>query len=323
MVDVFGQYSITGLNYTVQAKSSDSSLPTPRVDGPDTFELLLSGLHQDSVFQSTDLPLANISQLLWAGYGVTPHSPIGKRGTTIPSAVANYYLTRKIYLVRDTGVQRYNNRLPPGTDQTTGDHRLEMVTSGDVRAQLRTACPELPSTAHVYIVLTVADTTLNYSMLEAGFAGFQYLMQANELGLGGCLTAPIASSERSAIISALGLPATDQPAIIFSVGEVSTGTRESSRPVPVISGLSASGGRTVHIQYSLADAATVGLVIYDLAGRQVQSWTDIRAAAGSHDIEWNGTDGKGARSPAGYYFCRLTIKGAATETKTVRFVLVK
>ena len=127
MVDVFGQAATNGLTTTRQAWSSDSTLPLPATDGADTFEVLMSGWHQDSLF-SPDAPSPeDMSRILWAGYGVTPHQAYnGYRGTTVPTAVAGYYLTRLIYWVREDGVWRYNNRLPPGTGLITSDHRIEV-----------------------------------------------------------------------------------------------------------------------------------------------------------------------------------------------------
>jgi len=219
LVDVFGRMSVTGLTDSCVAISSDSTLPLPATDGADTFELLVSGLGQDSTFDTTSLSLSTVSKLLWAGYGVTPHIAGDWKGLTIPSASAMYYLTRRIYLVADTAVMRYHNRLPPGYDRSTRDHRLELVTSGDCRDSLRAACPSIPATAPVYIVVCVDDTTSAWGLLEAGFAGFQYLMEAHALGLHGRLTAPISPDERAAIIAALGLPSTDLPIIVFAVGE--------------------------------------------------------------------------------------------------------
>lgn len=219
MLSVYGRQTASGFQHSVQARSSDSSLPMPRVDGPDTFEALISRLHQDSVFKPSDLTLSAISQILWAGYGVTPHTVAhGKQGTTIPSAIARYFLTGRIYLVRETGVQRYVNRLPPDTDLTTSDHRLELVTHGDLRKNLRAASPELPQSAPLYIVICAADPKQGYAVQEAAYAGLQYLLQAEELGLGGSLYAPGSSAERAAINSSLGLPKADQPVLIFSAG---------------------------------------------------------------------------------------------------------
>lgn len=73
MVDVYGQALRAGLNTTYVAISSDKTLPLPSTVGSDTFEILLTNLHQNSVFSPTSLSLQTISQLLWAGYGVAPH----------------------------------------------------------------------------------------------------------------------------------------------------------------------------------------------------------------------------------------------------------
>ena len=307
MVDVFGRMSVSGLTDSCVAISSDSTLPQPTTDGADTFELLISGLGQDTVFDPAGLSLSAVSQLLWAGYRVTPHLPTGKRGLTVPSAVAYYYLTRKIYLVRDVGVERYHNRLPPGTDLSTSDHRLEAVTSGDRRDSLRGACPRLPATAPVYIVVCVSDTTDAWMMLEPGFVGFQYLMEAHALGLHGRLTAPTAPSERTAIIAALGLPSTDLPVLIFTAGlPPLPGVAESrclqNERLEVV--------RTkdgIRLSIRLAEAGSARLVIYDLAGRPVRTWAEVRLPAGGHSFEWDGSGDKGRSLPAGSYFARLTI----------------
>jgi hypothetical protein len=225
IVDVFGRMAVSGLKDSCVAVSSDLTLPLPETNGSDTFEVLMSGLNMDSTFVPTALPLSMVSQLLWAGYGVTPHLAAGgvgggQRGLTVPSAGPYYYLTGRIYLVRDVGVDRYHNRLPPGTDHWTSDHRLEAVTSGDRRYALRAACPWLPATASLYIVVCIEDTSssVRWKLLDAGFPGLQYLLQAHALGLHGTLTAPIAPDERAAITAALGLPATDLPVLIFAAG---------------------------------------------------------------------------------------------------------
>jgi len=321
MVDVFGQATATGLTSVCQAVSSDSSLPRPQVLGSDTFEVLVSNLLQDSLFDPANLPIDAVSQLLWAGDGVTPHMPIGKRGLTIPSAVANYYLTRKVCLVADTAVMRYNNRLPPGTNMATADHRLELVTSGDRRPQLRAASPGIPSTAPVYIVACVANTGLNWAVQEAGFAGFQYLMQAQALGLQGFLVAPITPPERSAIITALGLPGTDFPIVVFACGAPSTGVAGQPQiSFPALS-LRIVGSRApIRIEYSMGNAVFGRLTIHDLAGRLVRSFDLAPQISGRLSLSWDGKDGSGKRLPVGIYACRLE---TAEAVSTARIVLAR
>jgi hypothetical protein len=322
MVDVFGRMSVAGLTDSRVAISSDSTLPLPATDGADTFELLVSNLGQDSTFDQAELPLSAISQLLWAGYGVTPHMPVGKRGLTVPSAMANYYLTRKIYLVRDVGVDRYHNRLLPDTNMATSDHRLEAVTSGDRRDSLRTACPRLPATAPIYIVVCVGDTADDWTMLEPGFVGFQYLMQAHALGLRGRLTAPIAPGERAAIAAALGLPETDQPAVILAVGEPAAALAQPPRP----EGERLRVARTkqgVRLMVQLAEPGTARLVVYDMAGRPVRSWGSIRLPAGVHSFEWDGSGDSGTSLPSGPYVGRLYLARIRPSILTARVDLAR
>jgi hypothetical protein len=326
MISMFGRYNVTGLTDSCVAISSDSTLPDPETDRADTFELLVSGLGQDSTFDSTSLSLSTVSQLLWAGYGNAPHEGTGgRRALTVPSAGPYYFLTEKVYLVRGVGVHRYHNRLPSDTDFETRDHRLEAVTSGDRRDSLRAACPSIPDAAPVYIVVCATDTTdsWRWKSLEAGFAGYQYLMQAHALGLHGRLTAPLSATERAAIIDALGLPSTDLPVLIFTAG------------LPPLQGLGESGCRQTErlevvrtkngarLSIQLAEARAVRLVIHDLAGRQVLSWGEVRKPAGAHTFEWNGADDEGRSLPAGLYFCRLTLGPAETTVLTARVDLVR
>jgi hypothetical protein len=321
MVNMFGRMSVTGLTGSCVAHSSDSTLPDPATDGADTFELLVSGLGQDSAFGSSGLPLSTVSQLLWAGYGRAPHEGTGgKLALTVPSAGPWYFLTRRIYLVADTAVMRYHNRLPPGTDTFTSDHRLELVTSGDRRGSLRAACPGIPATAPIYVVVCVTDTTDKWpwKLQEAGFAGLQYLMQAHALGLHGRLTAPFSTDERAVITDALGLPATDLPVLIFTAG------------LPPQLGVSESGYRQaerlevartnqgVRLKIHLAEPGAGKLIIYDLAGRPVRNWGEVELSSGASDIEWDGSSDSGRSLPSGPYFCRLTLGRSESAVFTAR-----
>ena len=322
MVDVFGRMSVTGLTDSCVAISSDSSLPRPVTDGADTFEVLVASLGQDTLFDPTMLPLSDISQLLWAGYGVTPHMPIGKRGLTVASAVANYYLTQHIYVVDDTAVMRYHDRLPPGTNMSSSDHRLQLVTSGDRRDSLRAASSRLPATAPVYIVVCYTDTTTAWGIIETGFVAWQYLMQAEALGLGGCLTAPLTPTERTAIRAALGLPASEYPLIVFSTGALVTGIQEAGPSRNEGLKVTPTGGGA-RLTWQLAEPAPVRLVIYDLAGRPMRSWAVVQQSAGAHSVEWDGSGDNGRSLPAGSYFCRLTIARAKPGQLTARITLTR
>ncbi len=321
MVDVFGEAATTGLTTVLQAVSSDSTLPSPRTSGPDTFEVLMSNWHQDSLFSPTPPSLNDISQILWAGYGVTPHLAYnGNRGTTVPSWDAQYYLTRLIYLVNDSGVWCYNNRLPPGRGLITSDHRIELDSSGDRRPQLRAACPRIPSTAPVYIVVCVLDTSQYKQMQEAGLAGFQYVTQALSLGLDGFLTVPLTPTERHDIIVALGIPP-DQPALVFACGSAPTAILEPGRSDRTRLTLRSTVNRSlVQIAYSLGSAVTGRLRVFDLAGRPVREFDLTRTTSGSGHLDWSALDESGIPLPPGVYVCRLEAGGAVSSA---RFVLAR
>lgn len=307
-VNVFGRYTSPALDTTCVAVSSNSSLPLPRTNGPDTFEIALTRLTQDSIFSPISLSLPAISQLAWAGYGVTPHMPMSRRGLTVPSAIAAYYLNRKIYFVRDIGVDRYNNRQPPGTNLATADHRLEQITAEDRRAQLRLASSKIPSTAPAYFIICVGDTGSYGPMEEAGFVGFQLLMQANILGLNGYLTVPLNRTERTAIISALSIPTTDIPVIVFSCGAPTTSIKETGSNIKDVDGIKVASPNSnqIHIEYWIAEPGTTELDIFDLTGRLIYSFNKDFKPAGHYCIDWNSKNNSGHKVAPGIYVCRLS-----------------
>jgi hypothetical protein len=319
-VNVFGRYNMSALDTTCLAVSSNLSLPLPRTNNSDTFETVLSRLSVDSIFNPNNLSLQMISQLSWAGYGVTPHMTTNnRRGLTVPSAVAAYYLTRKIYIVRDVGVHRYNNRQPPGTSLSTADHRLEQVTSEDRRAQLRSASPRIPSTTPVYFVICVSDTASYGPMQEAGFVAFQYMMQAEILGLNYFLTVPLSRTERSAIISALSLPSSDIPVIVFSCGEpVGSGINDLPNNFYHNDRLHVTMLKNkVQIEYWLNNNSTPQVAIYDLSGRLVYSFDRQFHNTGHYTVEWNKKDNNNHPVSAGTYICQLNSQGKITSTQFI------
>jgi len=322
MVNVYGRATVRPLDTTRVAVSSDTSLPAPRTTGADTFELVLLQLAQDSLFSSLPPTIADVSQLLWAGYGVTPHLAYnGRRGLTVPSAVAGYFLTGRVYLVRDEGVDRFRNRLPSG-NMTTADHRLERFVAGDRRDALRGACARVPASAPGYIVVCVSDTASYQTMQEAGFVAFQYLMQARAGGLVGHVTMPLDRTERAAIASALSLPSADQPAFVFSFGSAATGQPEPPAPglVEITSALPVlRPGEELRVEYLLRRSGPVRVEVFDLLGRPVRRLLDAERAAGRHSVTWDGRDADGAAVKMGSYVVAILSRGSAGQHKVAVF----
>ncbi|MBU1022789.1 hypothetical protein KKB99_00790 [bacterium] len=216
----FGIRSVQGFKTILEANSSDGSLPDPITDGSIYFDNAVRSFKYNPHFESTPLTLQQLSQLLWSAYGCTVHNTYnGRAGLTIASAVAYYYLTRRIYLVSQMGVHRYHNRIPPGTDLTTKDHRIELLSDTDARNSLRQSITGLPS-APAYFVICVdsAQTSSNWALLEAGFCASSLLVEGTSMRLNTHFRTDFSSGERSSIQDITSIPTSDAPIAIVSSG---------------------------------------------------------------------------------------------------------
>jgi len=319
MVAVFGRAASEPLDSLSVARSSDSSLPAPHVFGPDTFEAVVADLHQDSSFGPVGLSLENVSQLLWAAYGVTPHLTYNRRqGLTVPSAMANFYLADRIYVVGQDEVSRYHNRLSPGSNLATRDHRLERMAAGDLRPQLRAASDRIPGSAPTYFVVCVPDTGVEAAMMEAGFAGFQLLAQARALGLAGLLVVPLSRTERSAIAWALGLPDGHVPALVFACGEAERAVADGGPDrgaVAIVRAQPAIRRGSLRLEYRLRRAGQVRVEVFDMLGRPVRLLLNEQQSSGYHAVTWDGTGEDGVRLKRGTYLVVVMSGGTVAKHK--------
>jgi hypothetical protein len=221
----FGVQDVGGLTSELVAHSSvpesdEGWLPDPKTTGDDALEAVLANLKYTSNFDQTNLTRQQISQILWAGYGCTPHdSSNGRAGLTVPSAMAKYYLTGSIYLVNENGVYRYHNR-NPDTDLTTRDHRLERINSDDVRGSLQFAVTGL-SQAPCYVILCLDSSYVGqeFAQLEAGFVAGNMLIQASAIDLGCYFKTKLTPGEQQAIQNATGIPSSNIPQVVISLGK--------------------------------------------------------------------------------------------------------
>ena len=74
------------------------------------------------------------------------------------------------------------------------------------------------------------------------------------------------------------------------------------------------------IRFSLATAASAELALYDLAGQRVTTVFRGGAAAGAHELAWDGCDAQGRAVASGVYLCRLQ---AADRTEARPLVLLR
>jgi flagellar hook assembly protein FlgD len=74
-------------------------------------------------------------------------------------------------------------------------------------------------------------------------------------------------------------------------------------------------GATTTIPYLLAARCHVEMAVYDTLGRRVRRLADEMRSAGINVIEWDGSDDRGRRLPAGVYHYRMTVNGRVQAKK--------
>jgi len=191
------------------------ALPAPRLDGTVSLERALAERRSVREFRRAALGLAELSQLLWAGQGVT--SAAGCR--TAPSAGALYPL--ELYVVAGeveplpAGVYRY----------VPAAHRLSRVAFGDRRKPLAAAAlgqDWMRSAAAALVVASVEERTARkygaraalYVSFEAGCASENIALEAAALGLG---TVVVGAFDDDVVASLLSLRPGERPVAILPV----------------------------------------------------------------------------------------------------------
>ena len=181
-------------------------LPVARTGDAGSLEAALSERRSIRSFSEAVIEERDLGQLLWAAQGV--NRPDG--GRTCPSAGATYPL--EVYALTADGVFRY---VPEG-------HRLEILSSEDVRAQLPSQ--DYLHVAPLVIVITAvfARTEERYGAraarfvhIEAGHAAHGVLLQAVALGLG---ATPVGSFDDPVLNGLLGAPVDHEPLYLIPVG---------------------------------------------------------------------------------------------------------
>lgn len=186
-------------------------LPKPKINKSMHLDQALQRRRSTHAFDAKKaVSMQQLSQLLWAGQGVT--GPNGQR--TAPSAGAIYPLT--IYVLNKSGVWSYAPK----------EHVLKMVVAENKIAELSKAAlaQNFIKNASVVFVITAqpGKTTLRYFgrgnrfiSLEAGHVAQNVLLEAVSLGLA---ATPIGSFDDLYVGKILRLSKKQQPIYIIPIG---------------------------------------------------------------------------------------------------------
>jgi len=202
------------------------TLPAPRPDGDMSVERALANRRSRRDFMDTALSIEQLSQLLWAAYGITlpmDSTPWGDfRGgfRTTPSAGATFPL--EVYVV----VGNVHGLSPGIFIYNSEDHTITRLADGDVREQLRDIAlgqqmvADAPITIFYSSVMhriteRYGERGIRYAYMELGHSAQNVYLQAEALGLG---TVAIGAFDDSRIISLFGLAQGEEPLYLMPVG---------------------------------------------------------------------------------------------------------
>jgi SagB-type dehydrogenase family enzyme len=186
-------------------------LPEPQKETRRSLEAALAARRSVRQFKERELTLDELSQLLWAGQGVT--SPRGYR--TAPTAGGT--LPLELHLLTAGGVFCYDPRT----------HGLERLADQDRRPAMAAACLDQgfvrQAPASIVVAGVVARTARiygpraeRYVALEAGCASQSIMLEAVALGLG---TVMIGAYSDAEVVRIAELPSGAVPLAVIPVGE--------------------------------------------------------------------------------------------------------
>lgn len=204
---------------TAARSKSDGAIDLPRPDtaGGMTLERALATRRSVRDYGRRPLELSELSQLLWAGQGITDRS--GDR--TTPSAGALFPLELIAVAGRVVGLEPGVYRYRPAR------HDLVRLAEGDRRADLANAALRqswIADGAAAIVVTAVyartmgkyGDRGMRYAHIEVGQAVQSLYLQATALNLGTCV---VGAFHDDRVRELLGLPPEEEPLAILPVGE--------------------------------------------------------------------------------------------------------
>ena len=186
------------------------ALPPAKTSGSLSLEYALTERRSLRSYEEGPLNLAEISQILWAGQGIS--HPRGYR--TAPSAGAIYPMS--LYIFLEDGIYRYEPKA----------HAMERLDEEDRRRELAAAALGQSSISSApMVVVIVADVqksaakyqerAVRYCDMEAGHIGQNIALQAEVMGLG---VVTIGAYDDKAVGKILDLPSKMRVCYVIPVG---------------------------------------------------------------------------------------------------------
>lgn len=193
-------------------------LPKENREGRVSVETALAERRTVRSFSSKPLSASQLSQILWAGQGVTGAG--GKR--TAPSAGALYPSFLYAAAGRGTvaGVEAGLYRYVPE------DHSLSLISQRDVRGELVRSCLSQAWMAHAPLSLVICsdygritgkygERGIRYAMIEAGHIAQNIFLEAVATGLSVGIVGAFVDEE---VIRVTGIPKSHTPLLVMPVG---------------------------------------------------------------------------------------------------------
>lgn len=169
-------------------------------------------------FNNETLNKREIGQVLWAGFGCTPHTthsgdtgdPYRRQGKTIPSGNAIYDLV--LYTLTEEGVAAYINW---DSNRNMPTHSLKHLKKERLISELQKLYPDLPKAPLYIIAGSLGKLGRESAVMEAGYASINIALQTEALGLG-CHIDALSLEKAEEIKERLSLK--NSPTAVISIG---------------------------------------------------------------------------------------------------------
>ncbi|HQJ10045.1 MAG TPA: SagB/ThcOx family dehydrogenase [Deltaproteobacteria bacterium] len=193
-------------------------LPKANREGRVSVEKALAERRTVRSFLSKPLTTEQLSQVLWAGQGITGGG--GKR--TAPSAGALYpcflyaAVGKGMVAGIEAGLYQY---VPEG-------HSLSLISPGDIRDEIARSCLSQTWMAHAPVNIVICsdygritgkygERGIRYAMIEAGSISQNIFLEAAALGLSAGIVGAYIDDE---LIRDMGIPKSHTPLLVMPVG---------------------------------------------------------------------------------------------------------